>query len=331
MSSAVLIIVGLVAPGVIVAVLSLLLVPTPTALRGAPFALIWRRKIWEWNAGWMGLGVALAATFMATEGLKDLAGKPRPDLLDRCDPDLSKVDMYTVGGLGADLPGAPRLVTAGICRNQAKELRIDGFVSFPSGHASFSFAGLLYLSLWLCSKFSISFPYLGPLPFGAAAPAAAAIESSSPDQRNGNHIEEVKATENSSGSWLPAPSTSLRAQGAAPPVYLQIIAFVPICVATFIAISRYFDHRHHGFDILFGAALGSFFAYIGFRLYHVPIRRSDGWSWAARSRRHAFFRGIGYGDLVVTEGWARDSYTIPAERRRRENGVPEQATDQEAV
>lgn len=314
----------------IVAAVTLLLVPTPTALRGAPFALIWRRKIWEWNAAWMGLGVALASTFMATEGLKDLAGKPRPDLLDRCDPDLSKVSAYTVGGLGADVPGAARLVTAGICRNQAKELRLDGFVSFPSGHASFSFAGLMYLSLWLCSKFSISFPYLGPLPFGAAAPAVAAMDSS-PDHRNGNHFEEAKSTAHSPGSLLSVPSTSLRAQGAAPPVYLQIIAFVPICVATFIAISRYFDHRHDGFDILFGAALGSLFAYIGFRLYHVPIRRSDGWSWAARSRRHAFFRGIGYGDLVVTEGWARDSFTVPAERPRREDGNLEQATGQTAV
>jgi hypothetical protein len=86
---------------------------------------------------------------------------------------------------------------------------------------------------------------------------------------------------------------------------------VPICVAGFISSSRYFDHRHHGFDILFGAVLGSVFAYVGFRLYNVPIPRSDGWAWAARSRRHAFFRGIGYADLVATAGWASESRALP--------------------
>lgn len=39
-------------------------------------------------------------------------------------------------------------------------------------------------------------------------------------------------------------------------------------------------------------------------MYHLPPPRSDGWAWAACSRRHSFFRGIGYADLTVTEGWA---------------------------
>lgn len=135
-SMPVLIIVSLLAPAAIVVAVSFLLVPSPRALRGAPFALIWRRKVWEWNAGWMGLGVSLAATFMATEGFKDLIGKPRPDLLARCDPDLSKIATYAVSGLGQTLAGAPTLVTAGICRNQDYSLVNDGFASFPSGHAS---------------------------------------------------------------------------------------------------------------------------------------------------------------------------------------------------
>ncbi|ODQ72848.1 hypothetical protein LIPSTDRAFT_3216 [Lipomyces starkeyi NRRL Y-11557] len=315
-STAVLIIVSLLAPAAIVVVVSFLSVPSPRALRGAPFALIWRRKIWEWNAGWMGLGVSVAAAFMATEGFKDLIGKPRPDLLARCDPDLSKIATYAVGGLGQTLAGAPTLVTAGICRNQGYSLVNDGFASFPSGHASFSFAGLGYLTLWLCAKFTISFPYLGPLAFGDPSPAEAAAGRIGHAHRNGGvDTEHSKSTEqpttSSSSSSLPVTSTSLRGQGAAPPVYLQVIAFVPICVAAFIASSRYFNHRHHGFDILFGAVLGSVFAYIGFHLYHLPIRRSDGWAWAARSRGHAFFRGIGYADLVATEGWASESRALP--------------------
>lgn len=160
-----------------------------------------------------------------------------------------------------------------------------------------SFAGMVYLTLWLCAKFSVAFPYIGPLAFGARAPAAAT---------------QVQKTENEQATATSTPlSTSPRDQGAAPPVYLQILAFVPVCVAFFVACSRYHDHRHAGFDIISGSVIGIFFAYVGFHMYHLPLRRSDGWAWAARSRRHAFFRATGYADLTVTEGWA-GSEAMPA-------------------
>ena len=84
----------------------------------------------------MGLGVALAGAFIVTEGLKDLYGKPRPDLLSRCNPDLSNIPAHTVGGLGTLLEGGPILVTASICLNQTSAVVNDGFASFPSGHSS---------------------------------------------------------------------------------------------------------------------------------------------------------------------------------------------------
>lgn len=84
----------------------------------------------------MGLALALAATFTATQGLKDLIGKPRPDLIGRCDPDLSKISTYAVGGLGALVQGAPTFVTYEICRNQGSDLKNDGFAAWPSGHSS---------------------------------------------------------------------------------------------------------------------------------------------------------------------------------------------------
>lgn len=96
----------------------------------------WRYKLWEWNAGWMGLAVAFAWAWMATEGLKDLYGRPRPDMLARCNPDLSNIATYAVGGLGEKLAGAPTLVTWKICQNKSKVLANDGFASFPSGHSS---------------------------------------------------------------------------------------------------------------------------------------------------------------------------------------------------
>ncbi|KAN0067604.1 PAP2 superfamily domain containing protein [Elaphomyces granulatus] len=299
-SSAVLIVVSLVAPGAIIVLLTLLVVPSPKGFSGAPQALVWRHKAWEWNAGWMGLGISLAAVYMATQGLKDLVGKPRPDLLARCNPDLSKIAVYTVGGLGKQMTGAPNLVTWQICQNKSDQLKIDGFSSFPSGHTSFSFAGLTYLTLWLCSKFAIAFPYLAPVSrqYSYERPLAPepGLPSSSRDESEVNGFD--------ASSEQQSLSIPLRSQGAAPPIYLQVVALVPLCIASFISASRWFNYRHHGFDILFGAGLGLLSAWIGFHLYHPSIHRGSGWAWAARSRTHAFFRGIKCVERVSTEGWA---------------------------
>ncbi|KGO70053.1 Phosphatidic acid phosphatase type 2/haloperoxidase [Penicillium expansum] len=275
-----LILVCLFAPALIIFLLSWLLVPakatvSTTTNSGSPkppAAQYIRRKFWEWNVGWMGLALAIASAWSATQGLKALIGKPRPDLLARCNPDVARIAEFTVGGLGESVRGAATLVSWEICRDKSDSLRIDGFSSFPSGHSSFSFAGLIYLTLWLCSKFSVGFPYLPRYP-----------------------IEDQSHTDDSS---------SVRKRGAAPPVYLMLIAFVPTATACFIAASRWFNYRHHGFDILFGAALGLFFAYIAFNMYHLPIRRGAGWAWGARSRGRAFLRGVGVPSSLGTDGWA---------------------------
>ncbi|KAJ5145471.1 uncharacterized protein N7515_000035 [Penicillium bovifimosum] len=278
-----LLLVCLFAPAVLIFLGAWLLIPatatastqSPSTVPKPPAAKYIRRKFWEWNAGWMGLGLALAGSWAATQGLKVLVGKPRPDLLARCDPDLARIAEFTVGGLGDRVRGGATLVSWEICRTTSKSLSRDGFASFPSGHASFSFAGLIYLTLWLCSKFSVAFPYLPPYP-----------------------VEDQTHTDDRS---------SVRSRGAAPPVYLMLIVFVPTATACFIAASRWFDFRHHGFDILFGSAMGIFFAYIGFNMYHLPIRRGAGWAWGARSPRRAFLRGVGFPSSLGTDSWAFDT------------------------
>ena len=86
----------------------------------------------------MGLALALATAFMATEGMKDLFGKPRPDLLSRCDLDPEAVagGQGVVGGFGAALPEWNVLVSATACRQTDSGVLRDGFQSFPSGHSS---------------------------------------------------------------------------------------------------------------------------------------------------------------------------------------------------
>lgn len=283
-----LLVVSLVAPGVIIFAVSMVFVPEKAAAEGASQALKWRRKIWEWNTGWMGLGLSLAGAFAVTEGLKDLVGKPRPDFLARCNPDVSLISQYAVSGLGAIVDNAPIMVDSRICRNRSKVVRHDGFSSWPSGHASFSWAGMLYLTLFLSAKFAITIPYLAPRTYSHNhKPTSIELAHFRQQGRVHHHDSDVP----------------LRNRAAAPPVYLLILAFVPLGTAFFITVSRWFDYRHEGFDIISGAAIGIFFAWFAFRWYHLPIRGGAGWSWGARSRETAFYKGLGIPSDAGDEGW----------------------------
>jgi hypothetical protein len=97
----------------------------------------------------------------------------------------------------------------------------------------------------------------------------------------------------------------------------MILTFLPTAVAFFIASSRWFNYRHHGFDIICGGLVGIFFAYIGMRMYHLPIQRGAGWAWGPRSHRRAFVRGIGFPSSLGTDGW---SYTRQGKAPEISNG-----------
>ena len=96
--------------------------------------------------GWMGLALSIALSFFLTNGIKNLVGKPRPDLLGRCDPDFSKVLTSTVGGVGRQLDEGINLVSWTVCRNPGATLD-DGFRSFPSGHSSCKNSHLVFLTI----------------------------------------------------------------------------------------------------------------------------------------------------------------------------------------
>ncbi len=84
----------------------------------------------------MGLALGLATTFFFTEGLKNVIGKPRPDLLSRCNLDPATVQQYALGGDGGQLPLWNLLVSSTACRQPDTAKLDDGFASFPSGHSS---------------------------------------------------------------------------------------------------------------------------------------------------------------------------------------------------
>lgn len=303
-SVGVLIVVAVVAPGIITAIISLTFIPGPTAHRSTSRALIWRRKIWEWNTAWMGLGVALAGAFLITEGLKDLSGKPRPFMLAVCDPDLSAAALrrYQVGGLGTSVSSAvPVVVDWHICRATDKSKMRNAFASWPSGHSSFSWAGMLYLSFFLCAKFAVQIPFLPPSSPSSSRRYISTFDEEEPVPKD----LQSQSHSNSNSTATSAQSTSHppRNEAAAPPIYLLIIAFIPIGVALFVSVSRWSDYRHHGFDIICGSLIGILTAWFGFRWYHLPIRGGSGWAWGARSRDRAFWLGVGRANYVGDEGW----------------------------
>jgi membrane-associated phospholipid phosphatase len=295
---------SLLAPAAIISLVCLFLVPGPTASKSTPNALIWRRKLWEWHTGWLGLGLSLAAAFLITNGMKNLFGKPRPDLLSRCVPDVLNIVNHTVGGFPNALEGF-NVVSATICQQTDKDILDDGFRSFPSGHSSFSAAGLIYVSLFLASKLAITIPLLAPSSFsqdrsrfsafpsraeGKAPEAQAAVNSGKEPSKLNEQLREPSGHNDA--------IIAARNQAAAPPVYLLVFAITPFFASIYIASTRYSDFRHHGFDILFGYFIGTVTAIFGFRYYHLPISQGAGWSWGPRSQDRSFWAGVGVGDYV---------------------------------
>ncbi len=128
------------APAVIIALICLIFVPGATVPPGTPKSLIWKRKLWELHMGWLGLALSMVAAWLITNGMKNMYGKPRPDLLSRCQPDIVNLQDYLiVPYLNATTDGL--LVKPSICKNPNKKILDDGFRSYPSGHSSSAAAG----------------------------------------------------------------------------------------------------------------------------------------------------------------------------------------------
>jgi len=306
-----LVIVGILGPIVIIAIICLIFVPGATVPVGTPKSLIWKRKLWELHTGLLGLALSIIGAWFITNGMKNLFGKPRPDLLSRCQPDLDNLAEYIIGGVKGlkTATTAGQLVSPSICKNPDKGQLDDGFRSYPSGHSSSSAAGLIYLSLFVASKFAITIPFLAPAGF---ADASAFTAFPSRTRLSNNKASGPDAYELSSrGPSAPTPSTldsalgnkgivrhnqtvsAVRRQAAAPPIYLLCIAVMPFFGSIFIAGSRWWDFRHHAFDILFGYLIGTIAAFFAFRYYHLPISNGAGWSWGPRSHDKAFWAGVG--------------------------------------
>jgi membrane-associated phospholipid phosphatase len=315
-------------PVVVIAIIALVFVPGATVPKGVPRSLIWKRKLWELHQGWLGLALSCAAAWLITNGMKNMLGKPRPDLLARCQPDIANLSQYIVGGI-ANSSSNGQLVSGNICKNPDKDVLDDGFRSCPSGHSSSSAAGLLYLSLFIASKFAITIPFLAPSGYSEdhtshsafpsrmntfAGPGLDGVESF----ELSDHHPTLTGTETLTNPHDPALKSRLashakhvaaaRRQAASAPLYLLLICVLPFFAAVFIASSRWFDFRHHGFDIIFGFLIGTVTAVFSFRYYHLPIGRGAGWAWGPRSQDKAFWAGVGSYSFATNIAPMRDQF-----------------------
>lgn len=100
------------------------------------FFYLRRRDVYDLHHAILGLLFSVLVTGVITDAIKDAVGRPRPDFFWRCFPDGK--DRYDQWG---DV----------ICHGDSKVIR-EGHKSFPSGHTSWSFAGLGFLSLYLAGK-----------------------------------------------------------------------------------------------------------------------------------------------------------------------------------
>ena len=104
----------------------------------AAWSLIGRLERHTIHVLYLGFVLSLLATLLLTDTIKNAVGRPRPDLLARCKPESTAP--------------AHGLVSSEVCTETGHHVLQDGFRSFPSGHSSFSFAGLGYLSLFLAGQ-----------------------------------------------------------------------------------------------------------------------------------------------------------------------------------
>ncbi|ESW18816.1 hypothetical protein PHAVU_006G072700 [Phaseolus vulgaris] len=99
-----------------------------------------RRDIYDLHHAILGILFSSLITGVITDSIKDAVGRPRPNFFHRCFPD--KIPVYDSE-------------TGDVLCTGIKAVIKEGYKSFPSGHTSWSFAGLGFLSWYLSGKIRV--------------------------------------------------------------------------------------------------------------------------------------------------------------------------------
>eukprot|EP01112_Ceratiomyxa_fruticulosa_P008224 TRINITY_DN2123_c0_g2_i3.p1 TRINITY_DN2123_c0_g2~~TRINITY_DN2123_c0_g2_i3.p1 ORF type:complete len:264 (-),score=24.53 TRINITY_DN2123_c0_g2_i3:68-859(-) len=115
------------------------------------FFQIWVRSLKDFHHAFLGLLYALIVSSFFQTTCKWVVGGLRPNFLSICKPDISNATGVGFRGL---------YYSRSVCTGDEFEIN-EGLQGFPSGHSSSSFAGFLFLSLYMNAKLKVFFtsPY----------------------------------------------------------------------------------------------------------------------------------------------------------------------------
>lgn len=113
------------------------------------------RSFWDVNNGIIGLIYALLASSTFQVFIKWIVGGLRPHFYDVCQPDPSLASQSQFNATGSNGVGYHNyMFTAEICTGPADSVQ-NALESFPSGHATTIFAGMVFLYLYLNAKLKV--------------------------------------------------------------------------------------------------------------------------------------------------------------------------------
>ena len=175
----------------------------------------------------LGLALALGATLLAVDALKNVIGAKRPNFFALCQYQgypaaLASRDARSAAWaayLNATAPGAPGQLAR--C-SAPPALVADAQRSFPSGHSALSFAGLGYLALALRGAAGVAAgDFFSPLALLAGSPLALAAHIAATRVRENWHREvDVAAGAALGCAFALLAHATLRAKGGLPPPLL---------------------------------------------------------------------------------------------------------------
>jgi len=118
------------------------------------------RFLYDTNQAILGLFLAYLITNLFSDYIKNFAGRYRPDFLTVCDVDFEKVKEQLAefdsqyNGTVIENFGPRKMFNTTICRGEKSDISEEQ-KSFPSGHASFAFTTMTYLTLYLAGQFRL--------------------------------------------------------------------------------------------------------------------------------------------------------------------------------
>ncbi|RAR12091.1 molybdenum cofactor biosynthesis prote [Stemphylium lycopersici] len=198
------------------------------------------RDFWDTNAALMGLGYALTVSTLFVDFIKIFIGGLRPNFYQVCKPIHFQIPA------GAHMSGPYYDTADQVCASTDESKLKEAQMSFPSGHACGAFAGFVFLALWLNAHFKT----LG---------------------RSRSSTLPRRAVDSSLES-PPNAFNPISDQHHGPVAHWKLILFAaPWCIASLLSLSKVSDGWHHPIDVVCGAILGTFFAFMAYRMVYWSI------------------------------------------------------------